>query len=99
MQSPRDHEMKDEEQVVVQLEDDSLAEPTETADGPACGPRQRRVNAAQEKWIGQPDLVQRPAHDAEMQTFEIDDDVLEFGHGTSSGIGRARDSVSFRPAG
>jgi len=44
VEPPGDHQMKDEEEAVVELDDDPLPEPPEAAHGPADGGLERRVD-------------------------------------------------------
>ena len=81
VQPARDHEMQHEEQVVVELEDDALAEPAQAADRLAEDGVDRRVEGAEEKRIGEPDLRQRLADDAGAEAVDVGDDVGKFGHG------------------
>ena len=52
MQPPGDHEMQDEEEFVLELEDDPFAEAAQTADGLAESRIERRVECADEKRVG-----------------------------------------------
>jgi hypothetical protein len=74
-QPPRDHEVQDQEQLVVQFQDESLAEPAQATDRFPRGLCQRRGHTAQQKRAAQPHLVQGLSDDAGMQTFQIDHDI------------------------
>ena len=51
VQPAGDHQVQDEEQVAVELEDDALAEPAEAADDLALGGVQRRVEGADQERV------------------------------------------------
>jgi hypothetical protein len=83
------HQMDDEEEVVLEAEDDALAEAAQCDDGfsgELCG---TGLDRAKDEWVGEPDLFERMAEHAGFQRFEVDRDVGKFGH-DSSIIGRMR---------
>ncbi len=81
VQPAGDHQMEHDEQLVVEADDDALAEARQPAHGPATKGGDRRVDGAQHEGVSEPDILQRPTRQAALQRLDIGGDVGQFGHG------------------
>ena len=75
-----DHEMEDEEEVVVEAEDDALADAAERADGAAFDGLDAWDGGAKKEGRGDAEVFERLADDAGLQRGEVGGDVGELGH-------------------
>ena len=80
MEAPRDHQVKDQEQLAVELDRDALAEPVQVDDRPPLRRRRRRVDRAEEERAREPQAAEQPAGDPLPQALDVDDDVGQLGH-------------------
>ncbi len=83
-QPPRDHEVQHDEVVVVETERDALAEPTELLHHAPRHVGDRGIDGPQQEGARDPERLERAAHHARSQRFQIDDDVRQLGHPTPS---------------
>jgi hypothetical protein len=72
--------VKDEKELVFQLEYDPFAQAREPAHGLAAGGRERRIDRAKQERCREPDALERLARDARCQGLDVDDDVGQFRH-------------------
>jgi hypothetical protein len=79
-QPASDHQVDDEEQVVVEGEDDPLAQPPHAADDLAFSVADRRHRRAQHERIQQPYAPQHLSANLPVQGLAVDDDVGKLGH-------------------
>src|SRR3972149_4641891 len=75
-----DHEMHDQEQVALELDDDALADPPDSGDALALGGRYRRVEGAEDDRAPDPDALEDVAYGHAAQRFEVRLDVGQLGH-------------------
>ena len=80
LEPPGDHQVQDEEQVVLEHEDDALAQPLERDDPLAVDGGERRLDRAQQERARQPHLVERLADHAVGDALDVDGDVGQLGH-------------------
>jgi len=83
LEPSRNHQVQDEVDVVLQLEEDTLPETRYPQHLLSERRRERWVDAPQEKWALQSDLVQPGADDPTRQRFDVDGYIGKFGHGSS----------------
>jgi hypothetical protein len=67
--------VKDEKQLVFQLEHQPFAQPAQTSDGLTFRRCQWRIHAPKEKWAEQAYFFKYLPRNAGVQTFQIDNDV------------------------
>ena len=79
-ETPGDHQMQNEEQLALQLEDDPLTEPVQRDDGLALQRRQGWIDGTQEERGRQPDAVHAMPDDARSEGVQVEQDVGELGH-------------------
>ena len=75
VQPPRDHQMENEEELIVELEDDPLAKPAQATNRFAERGIEGRVEGADEEGMGNPNPIERPPGDAPVETLDVHDDV------------------------
>ena len=80
VQAPGDHEVEDHEELVVQLDDDPLAQSPQATHGLAADGGEGRVDGAQHEGAGEPDALEPGAEDARPQRLDVDGDVRELRH-------------------
>ena len=80
MEAAGDHEMKDEPEAVVELEDDSLADAVEGADGVVVDFFDVWMDGAEEEGAGDAEVSEWLAYDAWGEGGEIGGDVGKFRH-------------------
>ena len=80
MEPASDHQVQDEPVIVVQPNDNTLAEAAEGADGLSVGGLDGRKDCPEEKGIRDADLFERLAKDALLQRVYVNRDVGQFGH-------------------
>ena len=73
-----DHQVNDQEEVVVEHEHDALADAAHAADDLAVSGVERRIDGAQDERAEEPDPLEAPADDVRGQRFDVDDDVGQF---------------------
>jgi hypothetical protein len=73
--------VQDEEAVVVEREDDPLAEAAHAAHDSPVQHVERRVDRAQYEWAQEPNLLETVADHACGQGLNVDCDIGQFGHG------------------
>src|ERR1051326_5555244 len=95
VQPPGDHEMDDEPEIVVETNGDALADAAKRGHAMSKNRRQRRVRGAQKRWPGREDLFEHLAEDAALQSFNVNDDIGQFGHALAISGQRAAKSASF----
>jgi hypothetical protein len=71
MQAAGDHQVQHEEQVVLQPEDDALAQPPQGAHSFSVNHPDRRHRGAQQEWVEELDADQALAADQALQAVEI----------------------------
>jgi hypothetical protein len=74
------HEMEDEPEAIVELEDDSLADAMECADGVVFDLFDAWMDGAEEEWAGEAEVSEWLADDTWGEGGEIGGDVGEFRH-------------------
>ncbi len=74
------HQVEDEEETALQLEDDAFSEPPEAQHATSLGARQRRRDGAQEKRAAEPDRLEPLPDDARLERREIGEDVRQLRH-------------------
>ena len=79
-QAARDHQVDDEKQIVVEGEDDALADAAHAADDRAVDRVDRRIDRAEDERAVEREPLEAAADDVARQRLEVDDDVGEFGH-------------------
>src|SRR5439155_10342971 len=97
-----DHQVEDEEELALELEDDALAEAAEPDDPPALRLADRRIDGADEKWGREPDTLERLPDHARGQVLDVDDDVGKLGHARRAGgrgAGKGNLRRSWAPSG
>ena len=72
--------MDGQEELVLELENEALAQASHPEHTLALGGFQRRIGGAQDKRTREPDVFQRFAHDVRFQKIEIDGEVRNLGH-------------------
>ena len=80
VQPAGDHQVEDEEEVVVEREDDALAEPRDASDHLPLDRAERRRRRSHQKRADQPNAVDRLADDPRGKRFDVDRDVRQFRH-------------------
>ena len=80
-----DHQVQHEEQVVVEREDEALAEPANRAHGLAVHDLERRHRGAQQERVAQFDPREHLPDDTRLERFAVDLDVGQFGHFSTAG--------------
>ena len=75
VKAARDHQMEDEEEVALELEDDALADPAESDDASSHRLRERRVDRADEERRAEPHAHEGLVEHARRQVLDVDDDV------------------------
>ena len=78
------HQMEHEEDIALQLEDDSLTKASQHDDRPPANRIERRVDGSQEKGRRQAHVLNRVTDDARAKCVEIELDIREFGHALDS---------------
>ena len=76
--------MEDQEEVAFQFQYHAFPEPAQSENSPTFRLRDRRIKGAQKKWRDDTDPLQGLSHEAGLKSFEIDDDIGQFGHGEPS---------------
>ena len=79
-QPARNHEVEDEKELVLESDDDPLAESTDAAHKTVIQRVDRRVNGAQDKWAERESAPQHQAGDTRIQRVDVQHDVGQFGH-------------------
>ena len=79
-QPPRDHQVDDQEELVVELEHDALADAPHAADDLAGDRVDRRRHRAQDERARQHHLFEHSAGHLRPQRFHVDHDVWKFRH-------------------
>ena len=74
-QAPGDHQMDDEEEVVLEAEDDALAEPAERDDRATDDGGDRWIDGAQEERAREAHRLERLAENARREALEVQLDV------------------------
>jgi hypothetical protein len=67
--------MQDEEKIIVEREDDALADAADTADRLAVNGGDRRVDRPEDEWADQVQAFETLADDAGLQCVDVDNDV------------------------
>jgi hypothetical protein len=80
-ESAGDHEVNDEEELILQLEHDPLSDPSERQHALSLGRGDRRLHRAEKKWTQDPDVLDRLSADARGERLQVEEDVGELGHG------------------
>lgn len=80
MESPGDHEVKDEPKIAVQSNRDALSDAPQLPHDTAFSSRNRRLGGSQQERVGYPDVFERPADDAVLQRADVRGDIRELGH-------------------
>ena len=75
VKAARDHQMKDNEEVVLQHEHDALPHPADVEDALVDKRTERRLDGAEEKRRSEPDLGHGLANQVPLQRFDVDGDV------------------------
>ena len=78
-----DHQMQDEKEVALQLEDDPLAQTIQRDNCFSVRSRQWRIDRAQEKRRGQPDAFDSMPDDARGKRVQVEQDVGKLRHSLS----------------
>jgi len=81
VQPARNHQVQDQEQISLEREDDSLADPSQREDPAAAGLPERRSDRAQQKRARQPHRLESLTDDARFERGEIAQDVRQLRHG------------------
>ena len=76
--------MEHEEQLALQFEDDTLAQPVQVGDDTPFDRSKWRVDRAQQKSRDKPDARDALADHARPKRVEVQKDVGQFGHGRSA---------------
>src|SRR5262249_39844422 len=76
-----DHQVDDEEEVLLEPENDAFAEPPDRLDGFADGGVERRIERAHQKWVDDSDALERLAEDPRRETRPVRFEIRKFGHG------------------
>jgi hypothetical protein len=79
-EAPRDHEMKHEEELAIELDRDALAQPMQIEHVVADHRIERRRNRAQQEWRGEADADHLPANDPWSQRVEVEQDIGQLRH-------------------
>ena len=79
-QPPGDHQVQDEEQLAVELEDDPLAHPPQADDRASFDGGDRRLQRAHEERIADPQPLERLVQHPRGERFEVERDVGQFRH-------------------
>src|SRR5215831_17479854 len=79
-QAAGDHEMDDQEQGSLELEDDALAQPTDADELLPLRGGERRSDAAQDERMDQADAREPLPLESGPKLFDVDGDVGELGH-------------------
>src|SRR6266849_8955004 len=75
-----DHQVDHDEQVVLELEDQAFARTAQAQHALVCGRFERWVGRAQDERAGQPNALQRLAHDVALEKIQVDRQVRKLGH-------------------
>ena len=75
--------MKDEKELGLERDDDTLAEAAEPGHPFAFCIANRRIDRAQEEWAREPDPLERLLEDSWFQVLEVDRDVRVLGQGAA----------------
>ena len=75
--------MKDQEEIVLQLEDDALAQAAETQDLAVFALLYRRLDGPEQKRTREADLLKGLAYDPRLQGVDVEQDIGQFGHTAS----------------
>src|SRR5262249_33016549 len=84
VEAARDHEVQDQEEVLLEREHDALADPFDARHSLAASLRDRRRDRPQEKRASEADLLEPLADDARTKRLEIGGDVRKLRHGTEA---------------
>src|SRR5207249_7036338 len=76
----RDHEVEDEEELVLEPENDALSQPLQAENRLPLESADGGIDRAQEKRTRQPNATERLPDDAGSETLDVDDDVGQLGH-------------------
>jgi hypothetical protein len=80
-EAARHHQVEDEVQVVVEIQDDPLAETAQSGHPGALGAVDRRVVAAQQGEALHPDVLEGLTHDPVLERLQVGGDLGKFRHG------------------
>src|SRR5450631_4068332 len=80
MKASGDHQVKDEEQVVRQLEHDAFADAAKARDALTFGRRQRRLKATHQKRALEARALEHLPHHERAQALDVDRHVGQLGH-------------------
>src|SRR5215831_18029323 len=86
VQAPCDHQVDDQEQIIVELDHDALAKPTQRLDGASMRGGDGRLERADHEGAGQPHALERGAADARVERLDVDGDVGQLRHGGCFGV-------------
>lgn len=86
------HEMKDQEELALRLDDHALAEALHAGNGAPDDRIERRVGRTEEERARQPDALNAPADDPRLQRVKIERDVRQLRH-----LVRSKEASGFRP--
>ena len=81
--------MKHEKEIVLECEDDPLAEAAKLDDPLSPRGADRHIDGAQEEWAREPHLFERLVRDAGTKMLDVKRDVRIFGQGRASYPGRS----------
>ena len=77
----RNHEVQGEEEVVLEHEDDPLAEPPHCGDPPPLCGADGRLGGPEQERAPEPDRLERRAAHPRLDRLDVDRDVRQLGHG------------------
>ena len=86
-QPPRDHQVQHEEARSVELEDDPLADASQSADDLAVQRRQRRIHRPHEERARQPHALEGSSDHARLERVQVERDVRQLRHGDVTYMG------------
>src|SRR5437867_55302 len=80
VETARDHEVDDEEELVFELDHDALSEPAEPENRLPLQGAEGWLDGAKEKRARQPNAAERLSNEVRDETLDVDDDVGQLGH-------------------
>src|SRR3990172_9151004 len=80
VKAPGDHQMKHQEEIVFELEDDAFADTVEAENFLPLGSADRRIERAQQKRARQADFLKRLVEQPRFEGFDVDGDVGQLRH-------------------
>lgn len=78
LESPGDHQVDDEKQIVLELPHQPLAEPPESKHLPAVGVIDWRIEGADQEGAGETNALEPLAGDARAERMQVELDVWQF---------------------